>query len=92
MDKGFLIRMMTWEENKDYPTMIKAFYSKDITELLKLYLIAKEQEIPINIPREEEGHSKFDGKIAYVENVDINFGGYEAITCLNIYVRVVEWM
>lgn len=89
MENNFLIRMMTWEDNYEYPTMIKAFYSKRITELLKLYITAKEKEILINIPEENEGHSKFDGHEAYVIDVQINFGGKEAITCLDVYVEVI---
>ena len=89
MNEKFLIRMMTWEENREYPTMIKAFYSEKISELLKLYLTAKNNGIPIDIPEEEEGTSKFDGHEAYVDEIRITFGGREAITCLNIYVEVI---
>lgn len=89
MKEKFLIRMMTWEKEKDYPTMIKAFHSEKITELLNLYLVAKSNNIPISIPVEEDGESKFDGHKAYVDEIGITFGGHEAITCLNIYVEVV---
>lgn len=89
MNEKFLIRMMTWEENKKYPTMIKAFYSEKISELLKLYLTAKDNEIPIDIPTEEKSPSKFDGHEAYVDEIRITFGGHETITCLNIYVEVM---
>ena len=90
MKNNFLIRMMTWEDDHEYPTMIKAFYSKHITELLKLYITAKENEIIINIPKENEGHSKFDGREAYVTDIQINFGGNESITCLDVYVEVIN--
>lgn len=89
MENNFLIRMITYEDNNEYPTMIKTFYSKRITELLKLYIIAKEKKILINIPEENEGHSKFDGYEAYVTDVQISFGGEEAMTCLDIYVEVI---
>lgn len=89
MKEKFLIRMMTWEKGKDYPTMIKAFYSEKITELLNLYLTAKSNDILIDIPVEEDGKSKFDGHEAYVDEVRITFGGHEAITCLNVYVEVI---
>ena len=89
MKEKFLIRMMTWEEGKKYPTMIKAFHSEKITELLNLYLAAKSNDIPISIPVEENGKSKFDGHEAYVDEIRIAFGGQEAITCLNIYVEVI---
>lgn len=90
MKNNFLIRMMTWEDDHEYPTMIKAFYSEHITELLKLYITAKENEIIINIPEENEKHSKFDGHEAYVTDIQINFGGNESITCLNVYVEVYD--
>jgi hypothetical protein len=89
MRDKFLIRMMTWEDNKNYPTMIKGFFSNSITEFLKLYNEAKENEIIIDIPEENEEHSKFDGKEAYVKELRIGFGGNEAITCLDVYVDVV---
>lgn len=89
MGDKFLIRMMTWEDDKNYPTMIKAFYSKNITELLTLFLTAKEEEITIEIPNEDKGHSKFDGHEAYVEDVRIIFGGKESSTCLDVYVEVI---
>jgi protein involved in sex pheromone biosynthesis len=85
----FLIRMLTWEDNKKYPTMIKGFFSNSITEFLKLYTEAKKNEIVIDIPEEYEGRSKFDGKEAYVKELRIGFGGNEAITCLDVYVDVV---
>ena len=88
MNDKFLIRLMTVEKGKIYPTMIKAFYHKHITELLKLYLTAKEYKIPIFIPIEVEGASKFDGKEVYVQDIHLHFGGEEAITCLDIYVEV----
>ena len=89
MKEKFLIRMMTWEKGKEYPTMIKAFHSEKITELLNLYLTAKSNDILISIPIEEDGESEFDGHEAYVDEVKITFGGHEAITCLDIYVEVI---
>ena len=86
MKDKFLIRMMTYEDDKE--VMIKAFFSENITELLNLYLVAKENDISIDIPTEEEGHSKYDGQEALVKEIRINFGGHESITCLNIYVDV----
>ena len=86
MKDKFLIRMMTYEDDKE--VMIKAFFSENITELLNLYLVAKENDISIDIPIEEEGHSKYDGQEALVKEIRISFGGHESITCLNIYVDV----
>lgn len=86
----FLIRMMTWEKDKNYPTMVKGFYSKNITELLNLYYTAKEKEIEIQIPIEYEDYSsKFDGETAYVESIEIIFGGHTSMTCLDVYVKIV---
>lgn len=85
MKKEFLIRLINYEDEK----MIKAFFSNNITELLKLYLFAKEEEVYIDIPIEDNGRSKYDGHEAYIKDVRISFGGKEALTCLNVYVEVV---
>ena len=87
MKNEFLIRMMTYKDNEE--KMIKGFHSTNITELLKLYILAKEEDIPIDIPIEEDGHSEYDGQEAYIEDIRITFGGSESITCLNVYVVVI---
>ena len=87
MRHEFLIKMMTFKNGKE--KMIKTFYSNNITELLKLYLLAKEEDIQIDIPEENKGHSEYDGHEAYVDDIRITFGGKETITCLNIYVEVM---
>lgn len=85
----FLIRMMIYEEDKDYPSVICGFYSTKITELLKLYITAKECEIPIKVDNYSSMiNSKFCDKEDYiVENIDIDFGTENSFTTLNIYVK-----
>ena len=89
MHEKFLIRMLTWEEEKDFPTLIKSFYSDRIKEFLDLYFFAKAHEILIDIPEEDKYHSKFDGHQAFINDIGINFGGYESIPSLDIYVDVI---
>ena len=84
----FLIRMMIYEEDKDYPSVICGFYSTKITELLKLYITAKECEIPIKIDNYSPMvDSKFRDKEYYIEDIDIDFGTEDSFTTLNIYVK-----
>lgn len=86
MKEKFLIRMMTWKDKNNYPTMLKALYSNKITEFLKLYVEAKDYGIPIEIDNESEG---------YVTDIKISFGGHETdnkddnLTTLDIYVEVI---
>ena len=84
----FLIRLKTWEKGAVRPTVIKAYYTNIITEVLKLYITAKEYEIPINIPNEGSLASKYDGGQCYVEDIVINFGNDICLMGLDIYVEV----
>lgn len=79
LNKGFLIRMMNCENE----IIIKTFYSTEIAELLKFYIIAKEYEIPIEIPCDLENPSKYDNCVTYIEDFSIRFGD---ITCLDVWV------
>lgn len=84
MRDKFLIRMMDDETD----TMIRAFYSLNITELLNLYLTAEEKEIEIDIPYADD-KDKYNNKFAYVKDVRITFGDHNTFTCLNVYVEVM---
>lgn len=86
--KEFLIRLKTWEEGAIHSTVIKAYYTNNITELLKLCIAAKEHEVPINIPNEGSLASKYDGGQCYVEDIVINFGNDICLMGLDIYVEV----
>lgn len=86
MKDKFLIRMMDYETE----TMIRAFFSTNITELLNLYLAAKENDIKIDIPfGEHDEGDKYSNKFAYVKDIRITFGGHATYTCLNVYVDVM---
>lgn len=85
MEKKFLIKLETKEEE-----IIKAWYSKNITELLHLFLAAKDNDILIDIPYEGGNyHSKYDGAEAYVDSVRIRAGGMESLLVLDVIVEVV---
>lgn len=86
MEKKFLIRMMTWDKEKDYPVMIKGFCSDEIAEFLKFYATVKKYEVPIEISC---GSSCYDGHEAYVEDIKTSFGGDDELTALDIYVEVI---
>lgn len=82
--ENFLIRLMTYKENEENPTMLCAYFSSNINELLKLYITAKEKEIPIEIP------SFFKSNvIGYVEDIRLTFGDKETFTTLNVYIEIV---
>ena len=84
-EKGFLIRMK-YRDDSDNENMIKAFFTENISELLSLFKKAKENEIPIEIPIELNQSSDFDGKITYVKDMSIHFGGQESLLALDIWV------
>lgn len=89
MPKEFLIRMITFKDNEE--KLIKAFHSNQITEYLKLYTFAKENDITIEIPEDDNDtfYSEYNGHMAFIESININFGGNESIPTLNIYVGVI---
>ena len=85
MEENFLIKLETKEEQ-----IVKTWWSKNITELLHLFLMAKDNEIPIDIPCESGfNHSKYDGAEAYVDSVRIRAGGVESLLVLNVIVEVI---
>lgn len=84
----FLIRMMIYKEDQEYPSVICAFHSTKITELLRLYITAKECDIPIKVDNYSSMiDSDFCDKEYYVEDIDIDFGAKDSFTTLNIYVK-----
>lgn len=84
MEKEFLIKLLSDKEG----TFIKAFYSNNISELIKLYTFAKINQIPIKIPREDNFPCKYEGEEVFITDLSINFGGHESLTTLNIFVEV----
>lgn len=82
--KNFLIRLMTYKENEENPTMLCAFFASNINELLKLYVTAKEKEIPIENPSLSKNNT-----IGYVEDIRLTFGDDKTFTTLNVYIEIV---
>ena len=86
MNDKVLVRLYTYDESNSFPCMIKAFYSNNASDLLKIYLIAKESELRIQIPEEIDGRSKYDGCESYIDDIKIRFGGAESIPTLDLYI------
>ena len=84
MRDKFLIRMIDIENDR----IIRCFQSFNITELLNLYLVAKENEVEVDIPI-SDNKDTYNGKFAFVKDVRITFGDNETYTCLNVYVDVM---
>ena len=85
MEENFLVIMETEEEER-----IKCFWTKNIAELLKFFQIAKDINIPIDIPCDTDSErTKYDGSEAYIESIRIQFGSSQSLTTLTIIVRVI---
>lgn len=85
MKKEFLIKLFVNEDESQFPTIIKTIETKKITEYLKLYEEAKENEIPIKI---KNSYGKLNGKEAFVTDIKISFGDNISFTSLEIYVDI----
>ena len=85
--KEFLIKLLTIETNRQYPTIIKTVQTNKITEYLKLYKEIKEQDIPIDI--EDSYVESFNGKEAFINDIRLIFGDNISFTVLEIYVDVL---
>lgn len=82
VQKSFLVRLVDYNDESKYPTLIKSFWVESITEMLKLFLTLKETETSIEID---------DDKNAIVKEVTIKCGDHETLTCLNVYVDVFDY-
>lgn len=85
----FLIRMMTYEEGNESPTMIVSFYTTQMNELLKTFLTIKDAELEMKIPSDITKKSRFDHHNAYIEDIIYRFGGYETLPGIDVIVEVV---
>ena len=86
MEKEFLIKLFVNEDESEFPTIIKTIETEKITEYLKLYKEAKENDIPIKINNSYV--NKLNGKEAFVTDIKISFGDNISFTSLEIYVDI----
>lgn len=84
-DEKYLIRLITWENDNEYPTVIRTNNVCHINELLTFYITAKTYNIPITIDRSK--NDKFTDKIGYIDDIKIMFGTEYAFTVLDIYLK-----
>ena len=72
------VRMVDKEEN-----LIGAYTTSKFEETIKFYKFAKDNGIEINVHTEKNGD-----QLAWVDNIDINFGNDDNLFSLTLYCEV----
>lgn len=79
-----LVKLM----NEEDESMIRAFYTSNPTEILKMYYFAKENEIDISVPCNDDGDKdRYTDEIFYIEDITIVFGNTNTFNVINIWVK-----
>ena len=87
MTNEFLIRLKAYDGMKEL--LLKSYFTKEITEHLKMFNYMEKHEIPIYIPKENDSYyPQYDGTEVFINSITFTFGGKEAIPCLDVWVNV----
>lgn len=88
MQNGFLVRLMGINKEAKKEEFLKAYWTTDGSETLKTFHFMKENEILLTVPVEYEKADKWDGEEFYITDITFNFGGSEALACINVWVEL----
>lgn len=90
MNNTFLVRLKGCFKNSDKEIMLKAYWTENITETIKLFDYMKKNDIPItNTAEDNSYYPEYDNEEFHIESIQFNFGGREVVPCLDIWVELI---
>ena len=86
VNNKFLVRLKTY--NGKYDEMLAAYYTKNISETIKLFHFMKENDIGVTVPNRfgEKGATEYDGEEYGIEEILFSFGTDEIMPCLDVWI------
>lgn len=93
-NNNFLIKLNGYSKNKNKnkneDIMLKAYWTENITETIKLFDYMKKNDIPItNTAEKNSYYPEYDDEEFYIDYIQFNFGGKEAVPCLEVWVELI---
>lgn len=83
--KNILVRLYD-AESENSSTLIKAYYTTEYSETLKMYQYMQNEEIPIKVPDDGEFGTRYDNQLLFIVDIEVGFGSNTSLACINIYV------
>lgn len=81
--KNILVRLFDADSEKGIP--IKAYYTSDYSETLKMYQFMQVEEIPIKVPDDNNFGDKYNGNLMFITDIEVIFGSESSLVCIDIY-------
>ena len=82
--KNILVRMKDAES--EHNAVIKAYYTADYSETLKMFQYMQKEGIPIKVPDDGDFGSKYDNELLFITDIEVGFGSNISLTYIDIYV------
>lgn len=82
--KNILVRLFDADSEKEIP-IVKAYYTSDYSETLKMYQFMQVEEIPIKVPDDNYFGDKYNGNLMFITDIEVIFGSESSLVCIDIY-------
>lgn len=82
--KNILVRLFDADSEKEIP-IVKAYYTSDYSETLKMYQFMQVEEIPIKVPNDNDFGDKYNGNLMFITDIEVIFGSESSLVCIDIY-------
>ena len=82
--RNILVRLFDADSEEETP-IIKAYYTSDYSETLKMYQFMQVEEIPIKVPDDNDFGDKYNDNLMFITDIEVIFGSESSLVCIDIY-------